>query len=65
MLLHELGHLVGLGHVEDPFQVMYDTNTYPLARTTPGTCAASSSSAGPLLHAADLPARRLVLRSSP
>jgi hypothetical protein len=32
VLLHELGHLVGLGHVEDPFQVMYDTNTYPLAR---------------------------------
>jgi hypothetical protein len=32
VLLHELGHLVGLGHVDDPFQVMYDTNSYPLAR---------------------------------
>ncbi len=32
VLLHELGHLVGLGHVEDPYQVMYDTNSYPLAR---------------------------------
>ena len=31
VLLHELGHLVGLGHVEDPYQVMYDTNAYPLA----------------------------------
>jgi hypothetical protein len=31
VLLHELGHLVGLGHVTDPFQVMYDTNSYPLA----------------------------------
>jgi hypothetical protein len=31
VLLHELGHLVGLGHVPDPFQVMYDTNSYPLA----------------------------------
>jgi hypothetical protein len=32
VLLHELGHLVGLGHVTDPFQVMYDTNSYPLDR---------------------------------
>lgn len=32
VLLHELGHLVGLGHVSDPFQVMFDTNSYPLAR---------------------------------
>ena len=31
VLLHELGHLVGLDHVQDPFQVMYDTNSYPLA----------------------------------
>lgn len=31
VLLHELGHLVGLGHVADPYQVMYDTNAYPLA----------------------------------
>ncbi|MGH8938211.1 MAG: matrixin family metalloprotease, partial [Actinomycetes bacterium] len=30
VLLHELGHLVGLGHVTDPYQVMYDTNAYPL-----------------------------------
>ncbi len=32
VLLHELGHLVGLAHVRDAFQVMYDTNSYPLAR---------------------------------
>jgi hypothetical protein len=32
VLLHELGHLVGLGHVTDPYQVMFDTNSYPLAR---------------------------------
>jgi matrixin len=31
VLLHELGHLVGLGHVPDPYQVMYDTNAYPVA----------------------------------
>ncbi|MGZ4590557.1 MAG: matrixin family metalloprotease [Actinomycetes bacterium] len=31
VLLHELGHLVGLAHVQDPYQVMYDTNAYPLA----------------------------------
>ena len=36
VLLHELGHLVGLGHVSDPFQVMYDTNSYPLARYQAG-----------------------------
>lgn len=30
VLLHELGHLVGLGHVTDPTQVMYDTNLWPL-----------------------------------
>jgi hypothetical protein len=36
VLLHELGHLVGLGHVPDPFQVMYDTNSYPLARDHAG-----------------------------
>jgi hypothetical protein len=31
VLLHELGHLVGLGHVTDPYQVMFDTNAYPLS----------------------------------
>jgi hypothetical protein len=31
VLLHELGHLVGLAHVPDPYQVMYDTNAYPLS----------------------------------
>ena len=31
VLLHELGHLIGLGHVNDLYQVMYDTNSYPLA----------------------------------
>jgi hypothetical protein len=31
VLLHELGHLVGLDHVADPYQVMYDTNAYPLS----------------------------------
>lgn len=30
VLLHELGHLVGLQHVTDPYQVMFDTNSYPL-----------------------------------
>jgi len=31
VLLHELGHLVGLGHVPDPYQVMFDTNAYPVS----------------------------------
>ena len=31
VLLHELGHLVGLAHVSDPYQVMFDTNAYPLS----------------------------------
>lgn len=31
VLLHELGHLIGLAHVGDAYQVMYDTNVYPLA----------------------------------
>ena len=30
VLLHELGHLVGLAHVTDPYQVMYQSNAYPL-----------------------------------
>ncbi|MGZ4722501.1 matrixin family metalloprotease, partial [Oryzihumus sp.] len=36
VLLHELGHLVGLAHVQDPYQVMFDTNAYPLARYRAG-----------------------------
>lgn len=36
VLLHELGHLVGLAHVSDPFQVMFDTNAYPLPRYRAG-----------------------------
>ena len=31
VLLHELGHLVGLDHVADPYQVMFESNAYPLA----------------------------------
>jgi hypothetical protein len=30
VLLHELAHVVGLDHVTDPYQVMFDTNAYPL-----------------------------------
>lgn len=30
VLLHEFGHLVGLDHVDDPYQVMYGTNAAPL-----------------------------------
>jgi hypothetical protein len=36
VLLHELGHLVGLAHVTDPYQVMFDTNAYPLAEYRAG-----------------------------
>ena len=31
VLLHELGHLVGLAHVQDPYQVMFEANAYPLS----------------------------------
>jgi len=31
VLLHELGHLVGLDHVTDPYQVMFESNAFPLA----------------------------------
>jgi hypothetical protein len=31
VLLHELGHLVGLAHVQDPYQVMYGANALPLS----------------------------------
>lgn len=36
VMLHELGHLVGLAHVPDSFQVMYDTNLWPLSRYRAG-----------------------------
>jgi hypothetical protein len=31
VLLHELAHIVGLHHVADPYQVMFDTNSYPMS----------------------------------
>jgi Matrixin len=31
VILHEFGHLVGLGHVNDPYQVMYPSNELPLS----------------------------------
>lgn len=36
VFLHELGHLVGLDHVADPYQVMHDTNVAPLTRYRDG-----------------------------
>jgi Matrixin len=33
---HELGHLVGLGHVEDPTQVMYPSPSYKVTSLAPG-----------------------------
>lgn len=36
VLLHELGHLVGLGHVTDAYQVMFDTNANPLSEYAAG-----------------------------
>lgn len=35
-LLHELGHLVGLDHVDDRSQIMYPTAVYGSARFSPG-----------------------------
>lgn len=36
VFLHELGHLVGLAHVADPYQVMHDTNLYPIEHYAAG-----------------------------
>jgi Matrixin len=36
IVLHELGHLVGLGHVEDPTQVMYPSTSYKVTSLAPG-----------------------------
>ncbi len=36
IVLHELGHLVGLGHVEDPTQVMYPSSSYEVTSLAPG-----------------------------
>ena len=35
-ILHELGHLVGLGHVEDPTQVMYPSSSYEVTSLATG-----------------------------
>ena len=39
VLLHELGHLVGLDHVTDKNQVMYPTLTHPIGHYAPGDVA--------------------------
>jgi hypothetical protein len=36
IILHELGHLVGLGHVEDPTQVMYPSTSYEVTSLATG-----------------------------
>jgi Matrixin len=36
VILHELGHLVGLDHVEDPTQVMYPSTSYKVTSLAPG-----------------------------
>lgn len=36
IVLHELGHLVGLGHVEDPTQVMYPSSSYEVTSLATG-----------------------------
>lgn len=36
ILLHELAHLVGLGHVDDPTQLMHETSSTALAGFGPG-----------------------------
>lgn len=36
VILHELGHLVGLGHVEDPTQVMYPSSSYEVTSLATG-----------------------------
>jgi hypothetical protein len=36
IILHELGHLVGLGHVEDPKQVMYPSSSYEVTSLATG-----------------------------
>ena len=36
VLLHELAHLVGLGHVTDKTQIMYPTVTHPIVGYGPG-----------------------------
>jgi predicted Zn-dependent protease len=50
VLLHEIGHFIGLLHTEDPADVMHPTYNLELADFSPGDIAQAQLRYGPSRH---------------